>query len=253
MRTVLNRYIGAGSDSNNGESAGSPWATFQHSYDWIQDNVDFRVSTVTVHVAAGTYAPFTAHGRCLGQKTTNDIIYDGNTSDCWSVVISGTNCNAITVDYDAMFYMQGISPQATGSIPYGFGIVVGTGRVNFGIMGWKNCQRGYIDVGCTGGIVTCLADQAIMGSSGCFAVAEAGGRIFLNGRTLYTYGALNFSEAFLLSDEGSLVDCSGVSTIQTNGPCTGTQAIASDASVIKIGTSILPCSGWISGSGGQIN
>src|SRR5258706_1180653 len=144
--TGRNYYVSnSGGDTADGLSPATAWATLQHAYDTIRDTLDFCGKQVTVNAAHGTYAPFVARGRCTGQVSAADLLFNGDLADSWSCIINAVNGNSIYVTEDAALMIQGFSPQASGSPPFGFGIAVESGNVKLGSAGWRNCSSGFVD------------------------------------------------------------------------------------------------------------
>ena len=76
-----------GSDSNDG-SSGSPWATIQHAWDFVQAHVNLAGYTVTIQVADGTYTSgLNAKGSLIGGYGRQSFVIRGNPTSPGNVVI----------------------------------------------------------------------------------------------------------------------------------------------------------------------
>ena len=219
------------------------WPTLQAAYDAIRDTIDMGGKTITINVAAGTYAPLSAQGGCVGQVGPNSLQFVGDVVNPANCIISATNANAVTVDTGAQIKLRGFDLQATGSVPYGFGCVVGDGWLVLGINFWRNCSRGYIDVGNNRGIISIVENQAFFSNAPLAIVAEAGGHIFALGIGLYYYGGPAFSIANVVIDQGAFIDFSGTSFVETGGAVTGAKYNITSRGKLILGGAVIAGSG----------
>lgn len=239
MRTYLTSdqafYIAdGGSDANDGSLA-SPWATLQHAYDWIRDNIDFGGRVVCLNDSLALSEAFAPVGACTGQRCPADLVINGDVGNSWGRVIRGES--AIFASEGAQFKIQGFAPQATGSgNDNGFGLAVARGcRIVVGPMGWSSCPSGYITA--TEASISITGGQAITQGSGGMLISEAGSKIICNAQNLTLVGALHWSVAFLIADQNSIIDTRGTG-FYTNAPNTGNRAAASASSTIYTDTTI---------------
>jgi hypothetical protein len=120
-----------GSDvSNNGLSAASPWATLNHAYLWLQQNINANGQTITISCAfpnnPTVYAPFTATGGITGVFSPAQLLIVGDTSgQTCTITQTGTSLSAVLGQNSAMFSISGFKLSSTGSI--GAGIQVTSG------------------------------------------------------------------------------------------------------------------------------
>lgn len=253
MRTYLSLNASyfvstSGNDTHDGLTAATAWATLQHAYDTIQRTLDFCGFSVTVNVAAGTYAPFVANGLCVGQVGAS-FIFNGNVTNGWSVVVlNQVGGYAIYVASGAKITVQGMAPQS----PSGFGVVVAEGVLTLGPMGWSNCGAGFIDASGNDSFIGINGGHAFVSSANGGIIAEAQAQIVTGvGALLYFEGALHFPVGFLLADECAVIDVRSA-TVANAATVTGPRACASTNAIIAMSGVPIPGGAAITGTGGQI-
>jgi hypothetical protein len=112
----LTVYIATtGNDTTGTGTSGNPWATLQHAFNYMQTNYDCDGYTITIQMAAGTYANnLVAAGALVGQNG-NNLIIQGNVGSPSTVVLSTGATVCITATFGANIVVQGITLTSTGS------------------------------------------------------------------------------------------------------------------------------------------
>lgn len=145
LTSALTLYVNGstGSDSNNGLTSGSAFATIQHAINVLQQNYDLNGQAVTISIADGTYAPVYISGPFIGDNrpsadtnTSPLVTLSGDTTTPTNCSIaSTTSASALTVVHGARINIQGFSLSSTSGngiyAAYG-SLVFLTGAVNFG-------------------------------------------------------------------------------------------------------------------------
>jgi hypothetical protein len=161
------------SDSNSGLSTTNPFLTLQGAWAAIVDDYDLNGYSVTVDIAAGTYAPVVFAGAPPGFGTGNVITFNGAGS---TTIISnsggGSTVEAINGAIVTIQNMQIVSA--------GFGVVGnngGTISMNGG-MTFGACANSQV-YATSGGTVNINGNETITGGSLNHYSTAAGGQIIL--------------------------------------------------------------------------
>lgn len=243
MRDILaaNRdyYIApTGSDVGSGSSA-SPWATLQHAYDWIQANLDLARYTVTVHVAAGTYARLMAFGPIVGQIQPSSLTFSGT----GAVVSSANSC--FTGVYGAMFRAEGFKVTSSRS---GF-VSDGASFIELGSVEFSYCNWAHMHAVAGGRISLCGATYQVTGGGPFAQLSEGGGKIYIlesvcnfpnNG---VTFAADSNAEGgyFAYAGQGGLIDYTGTSFAGSSNTVVGKKFHVGSNGVISVNGNSLQC------------
>lgn len=139
----LSLYVApGGSDTNNGLTPATAFATPQAAWDYIMARLDVGYQTVTVNLAPGTYPAFSCDGVPVGAESQN-VIFQGVVSDPAQVTISQPAAgNCITASGGARLFLQGMTLQSNGN----------------GIYSWLNACVYFTDLqfnACGGSHVLC--------------------------------------------------------------------------------------------------
>lgn len=106
-----------GNDSNPG-TIGSPWATGQKCWNYIQANIDLARFSATCQYADGTYVQnMSAIGTTVGQTFPGKITFQGNCSTPSNVVIGGASTAAFIADHEAEFAVACMRVVALSGVP----------------------------------------------------------------------------------------------------------------------------------------
>ncbi len=250
----LNLFVSAtGNDTNDGLSAPTAFATWQHAASLIQNYYDLNGYTVTVIGAAGTYsAGAIMNGAVPGQAGPSSIKFDASGG---TVTINASGI-AFGGNQGAMFALTGnlFVLNATLSGGAGRGISSGGGsRIEIdGIMTHGTCATAHVHAE-AGGLVDYNNVEAINGPTGDHWRAHAGGIIRANSVVSNLSGTPNFTGAYANADECGIIEAVGFSF---TGSATGVRASATTNGVITTGgggASFFPGnSANTTGSGGQI-
>lgn len=114
LRAPRTYYVStSGSNSNNGQSAGSPFATIAYARDLIYNTIDAAGQTLTIKLADGTYttgAAFTGLPTGLG---SGSLVLEGNSGTPGNVIISTTSADDVTAIAGARISVKGIEFRTT--------------------------------------------------------------------------------------------------------------------------------------------
>lgn len=244
----------AGSDANNG-SLGSPWATLQHSWDWIQSNLDFNGHIVQVIVADGTYSGgLIADGPIVGMTGALPIRYTGDIVTPANCVISVNSASPILARNGGRVYAEGFKFVNTG--PGDFSNVAALGSGSFVYLGavlFGTGNTGHMAV-TGGGTISLLTDYAIDGGAPYHYSSAYGGFILGNAITVSLSGTPAFATAFAVAQS-----CGTIQTVGNtySGAATGVRYVASLNGVIVTaggGVNYYPGNApGTTGAGGQYN
>lgn len=185
----------AGSDANDGLSAGAPFATVQKAVDEAC-RLDCSIHDVTIRLADGIYGgqAVSITRPLLGGGTLSFV---GDEATPANVVVPGFSVRAGWVSIGGMKIATGTD--WINSILVQNGAVVTTGALEFGAIGANAC---HISVA-SGGIVTIGADYAISGGAARHLLAR-GGTIDASSRTVTLTGTPAFTSFAFSSGCGSI-------------------------------------------------
>ncbi|CAI8693459.1 hypothetical protein [Burkholderia sp. IT-111MI5] len=226
-----NFYVNAstGSDSNNGLTSGTAWATLQKAWSVIQQNYDLAGFVATVNVAAGSYAPVAGIGAVVGSISASSIQF----------VATGAATITNTI-LTACFYATG-GAQYTYSGPWtlinsntgastaqssgaGSILVQGAGVTHGTSAGSHLLANAYGQVQVTG-------NYTVSGSSGSHCNAANTGSLGINsGVTVTLSGTPAFSTAFAQANGLAQINAGGVTF---SGSATGTRYISQSNSMVN--------------------
>jgi len=229
----LNLYVATtGSDSNNGFSAGSPFATLQKAWDYLQSSVDLNGFSVTINVADGTYtAGILGQGSIVGQNTASAVTFQGNATTPANCVVNVTNSNSFATLTGAFFTVNGFTMTATGSASAATGCAL---RTNQGTIIFQNCRFGacsvaHLSAGGGGAIFTNGANTIFGGAPNAWFAAVSGNINVANSSWTLT-GTPAFSGSFVAAQTSSTVLAASVSF---SGSATGQRYNAIQSSTIN--------------------
>lgn len=239
-----------GNDSTGNGTAGLPWLTIQHGYDYIAGNVDIAGYVCTLDVEDGTYA---AGLNATVPTVGGTLTLIGNTTTPANVVIS-TGSNPAMAVYNGVVLICAGGFKLTNTtyqmMARGTGAsLTVSGPMNFGSGGGN--LLGQVNA-FWGGFVEILSDYTISGGAGQHYYAAGNGVIRVGGNTITVSGTPAFSGQFALaSSSGSLQ----VYPITFSGSATGTRYLATSNGTIDTnggGSSYLPGNaGGSTSAGGQ--
>jgi hypothetical protein len=190
-------YISAtGSDSNDG-SIGSPWATIQHAFDFLEATYILAFAIVSFNVDVGTFVGFGTKAQLgsgfiqvLGAGSSQTTIASGpggsvfNTGECWSgFVFSSVAASADGVTFDVT------------DVP------VGTSGLNFGIPALEAVIGNFLDNSTDVAFVGSTANSYIAMDAAVQVTTVpqgAGTGITLPGGEVCNYGIFSTAEGQLI-------------------------------------------------------
>ncbi len=235
----------SGSDTaNSGVSASFPWATLQHAWNYIQQNLDLGGFAVTIQLANGTYTSgLSATGVVVGSAGPGSVVFLGNTSSPSAVTISVTNSSCFTANFQAQFLVQGMTLQATGT-GTGQGNAIQAGaysEISFSSMVFGACAQAHISAG-EGGVIKAGSPYTISGSAVGHAIGAVNAIINLSSAgTITLTGVPAFTNGFIELTVSASCEAGGLTFV---GSASGPRFLVSTNSVLATGgtsqTSYLP-------------
>lgn len=252
-----------GSDSNTGlvDTAGGAFLTLQKAWNTIAYGLDLHGFTVTVQIRDGTYSSI---GTQMGDGPpgvagSSSIVFQGNTSNKSSVVITGTTSAATIQVGDSLRsgtqvelrYFK-ITNSSTGS-----GLVASGSTVLFDNLEFGACTNGvHISIQHQS-FVSTVTPYFVSGGAQYHAISATGSCLALHAGTITFSNSPTFSLYFLqaLADASIFI---GSNTFTNGGTVTNTlgKAAVSSNAYIDIasatnGVSYLPGTGSVLESGGK--
>ncbi|BCF88661.1 hypothetical protein [Paraburkholderia largidicola] len=233
----LTLYVSAtGSDSNNGLTSGSPFATLGKAYSVLQQNYDLNGFTATIQMANGAYSVgLAAVGPIIGALGAPSVVIQGNTAAPANVTFTvGASTNIFVASKGAQYQVQGVTlaggsgAQAVVTTDNFSEIDVGAGVV-FGAF------SGGAHLFSNGGVIRLTASYSITGGAAVHALASNGGATigFATGITVTITGTPAFSTSFVNAGFLGLVTASSV---VFSGSATGVRYSATTNGVVNSGS-----------------
>lgn len=148
LSAPLNLYVSTvGSDANNGLTPSTPFATLQHSYDYLMERIDMGGYPVTVNIAPGEYGGLACAGLPVGGVAGVTYLGDINNPD--NVLVNVANGIAINVAFGAQITVRGLKVQASGVpvdyAPNGCGMAASAmGRILFDHVDFGTCDTCHV-------------------------------------------------------------------------------------------------------------
>jgi hypothetical protein len=200
----LNLYVSpSGSDTNNGLSPSTAFATPQAAWNHIMARYDVGGQSITVNMADGSYPPFVCNGTPVGAQGAS-VIFQGDMVSPSSVVISQSNGIAVFVALGAIVALQGLRVQASGTAgdynANGTGIVADSaGTVQINNVDFGTCQTAHMNALNAGAIMTGGAPYSISGNAPIHMLGAAGNLSTADSHVTL-YNSPTFSTAFAVAE-----------------------------------------------------
>lgn len=194
LTSALNYYVATtGSDSNDGLSAGSPFATIQAAVrairNWRQGG-----NAITINVANGTYAAGADVGGVqLAAPDISSLTFIGNVAAPSAVIIDVAGGNCFNAKNGAKFRVEGFTLRTSGSgscLNATTGGVITHGSVVFG-----TCA-GFHKQATDGGMIFNSGDYTINGGAVAHIHVTTNGYILTGSATVTLTGTPAFSQFF---------------------------------------------------------
>jgi hypothetical protein len=237
-------YLAAsgGSDSNDGLSAGAPFATFG-KFSTVADSIFLAGFNLTLQLADGTYS-ITSEWLLPKPVGNGTLTLQGNTGSPQNVVIS-SSVNCITVDNQSTWVVRGMQLTSSSTSLLS---AIRNSIINFEAIRFGSATFNHI-VALTGGTVEAIGNYQVVGgsTSGAHWYFTGSGKIITSQRTVTMTGAFSFGAAWAWSDRGDgYCECFGMTF--TGGTVTGARALLRNNSVCftnTASTTYLPGSGSV--------
>lgn len=224
-------YVNAttGSDSNNGTTSTSAWATLQKAWNTIQSNYDVAGFTATVNVAAGSYAPVAGIGAVVGSISASSVQFVA-TGAATVTNTSGVACFYATggaqFTYSGPWTLINNNSGASTAQSSGAGsiLIQGAGVTHGASAGSHLLANAYGQIQATG-------NYTVSGSSGSHLNAANAGALGINsGVTITLSGTPAFSTAFAQANGLSQINAGSVTF---SGSATGSRYISQSNSMVN--------------------
>ena len=198
-----------GSDSNNGLSSGTAWATLTHAYRWLQQNINANGQQVIIDCAFPNnptpYAPFVATGGITGIFSPGQLMIVGdNTSQHCSISLTAGNGVCVNGNSGALFEITGFSLQSTGSDVVGIAGSAGSqityGDIAFGSFG----AYGVVGSG-SGSIVSSVFNTTLTAIGTCISMFNANELATMHLDVATVNNSLTVSGGYISISDGALV------------------------------------------------
>ncbi|MFZ0271007.1 MAG: hypothetical protein WAL34_04070 [Acidobacteriaceae bacterium] len=209
VRTVLTAnttfYVStSGNDSTGSGTSGAPWATIQHAFNYIANDIDLAGYTATVQLADGTYAAAQVSQPWVGGGPAN-VILQGNSVTPSNTVITSNSTNSLQAvntgvgfTYQDLELANTLAGSSCAFAAYGGQLIQGP-NVVFGAAATCHISIGW------NGIFYLAGSYTIAGGAATHLQCYSNGTIFVGpGITVTLLGTPAFSGAFASVNTGSV-------------------------------------------------
>lgn len=207
LTTSLTLYVSpTGSDSNNGLTSGTAFATLQHAWNILVGTYNLNGNSVTIQLADGTYTGgLLASTMPVGASSTQAITIAGDSGTPSNVLISTTSTNCISANGPAGFVVQNMKlTSSTGNL------IVATNGSSIAfqgiVFGPTSANQATAEFG---GSITAIGNYSIVGGALSHVSAVNNGVAAIGGVTVTLSGTPAFSTAFAISSSTSTVSAVG--------------------------------------------
>lgn len=203
-----------GNDTTGIGTAGAPWLTLQHAYDYVANNVlNFGGYTITIHVADGTYAAGLATS--VAPFGGGAVTFLGNTATPANVVVNTSGANCFSANRAASLIVRGFTLNSNisgGAGGAGLAALDG-GRIEQDSNSFGLCQFAHAFASFNG-LIRNNGNYSIVNNSPIHWYSSASGNIVASptGTTITAtfVGTCTFATAFALVSNGSIYAPSNV-------------------------------------------
>jgi hypothetical protein len=206
---ALDLYVATtGSDTNDGLTVSTPFATLQAAWNFIMARLDCGNNYITVHIADGTYSRVECTGMPMGGGR---VIFLGNTVNPTNCIIQSSTLNFAAFHcLDTLVYVEGVSLHSTGNA-FSHGIlaynatVILSGRMDYGA-----CTGGHL-YAANGGTIIIDDSYTISGGAPLHMAAVNNATVAQlavptpGTITVTLSGSPTFSQAFAFVDSNGVV------------------------------------------------
>lgn len=226
-----------GSDTNNGLTPETPFATPGAAYGLLVQQYDLGGQTVTIHLADGNYAPVALNGAPLGVLNPTNIVFLGNPGNPADVQINQSTPlqSAFTLAYFGGCMLNGMTLSAPASqancIIAGFSSKIFVQNVVYGTAGaFHNWSQ-------WGSTIAAAGDYTISGgAAGHIFSDNAGtvaGELSTSSATITLVGTPHFSTAFAYATNSSMIEFDSAD-VTFSGAATGSRFLVNNHSGIYV-------------------
>jgi hypothetical protein len=234
-----------GSDSNDGLSPSTPFATIQKAVNVIS-TLHLNGYTVTIQIADGTYnvSSITLKNPASGFGVAGQLIINGNSTTPTNVVINGTGDTFSATQLNCVWRLQNFKVTSTARCIMAMQSGLQIRRINFG-----TSSSNYHLVSIYNAFVDIIENYTISGSAvGHYYIAYSGVLRFFGSYTCTISGTPNFSEAFLYAIFGGNAL---LWSVTYSGSATGYKYKVESNSAVRCNATLPGSIAGITSTGGQ--
>jgi hypothetical protein len=226
-----------GSDTNNGLSPSTPFATLTAAYNLLVQQYDLGGQTVTIHLADGNYPPVALNGAPLGMLNPSNIVFLGNVSNPANVQINQSTAlqNAFSLSYFGACTLNGMEISAPASqancIIASFGSKIFAENLIYGTAG------SYHNWSQWGSTIAAAGNYTINGGAAAHIFSDnsgqSAGELSTLAATIALVGTPHFSTAFVYATNSSMIEFDSTN-ITFSGAATGSRYLVNHQSAIYV-------------------
>jgi hypothetical protein len=253
ISTNLTLYVSTtGSDSNNGLTSGTAFATLQHAWNVLSGNYNLNGYTGTIQLANGTYTAGLSASQMPVGVQGGQVSIVGNAGTPSSVIINVTGITSFVFIGAINIFLNGMTIEETTS---GSGISATNGAyVSFENIVFGQAPSGSQLFASSGGSIVAVGPYTISGSAASHYSAVSSGSITAAVAITVT-GTPAFTNFAAVSENANLTLYVGSTLVSFSGSATGSRySVSGNGAIYSNGgsASLLPGStGGSTGSGGQ--
>jgi hypothetical protein len=187
----------SGSDSNDGKTVGTPFATRQKAWNTIVNAIDLNGQSVIVQLADGTYTDsFIASSPAVGNSNgVGAVLFRGNVTTPANVLIATTGSNSWLAQAGAQFSLDSMKIQTAGANTIGIAASVGA-IISYSNIVFGSCVLAHVAAS-SGGCVQQTGPVTIVSGAAIHCSASgAGSNIAISNQSITLTGTPTFSSAF---------------------------------------------------------
>jgi hypothetical protein len=226
-----------GSDTNNGLTPSTPFATPDAAYGLLVQQYDLGGQTVTIHLADGNYPPVNLNGSPLGVLNPTNIHFLGNVGNPANVQINQSTAlgGCFALSYFGQCWLDGIQFSAPASqancVLAAFGAKIFVQNVIYGTAGSFHNWASW------GGVIAASGPYTISGGAAvhmlCANGGQATGQVSTGPTTITLVGTPHFSTAFAQATNASFIEYDS-DNITWAGAATGSRFLVNNHSGIFV-------------------
>jgi hypothetical protein len=205
LTSNLTLYVStSGSDSNNGLTSGTAFATIQKAYSVLGQNYDLAGQyTATISVGAGTFPALNAYFPIVGLNGAGSVVINGAGS-ATIISTSTSGSNAVSATGGAQFTLSNLAVSTSGSASNGvYSANGGSIAIGAGVT-FNGCVNAHM-YAVSAGYIGVNANYAIAGSANTHITSASGQISITAGITVTITGSPTFSGGFATSNYAGFI------------------------------------------------